>query len=294
MFDERQFLINKYLELTKQHKCPVAELDGGLVYYYADKIGSNIYINGEVSEKIIEIDVKSAFPTICKFLYGPNHWFVKKIYEFDNKFDRNKYIAVTLTHNKSPDLKYKINDLNIWSKVIVLTYCYSYLIDPFLLELKKDGIVVTCKEVNPETNDVLDLLYELGFKFHSNFIDQYLRYHRTSIYAQSKELTIKGTFKNPPNFVKSFLKQVLNNNNLVYNNDFLYNIKNIYSKLYFDILILKGLYTDIEDKYEFAPLKFINSEGKLQHLKSIYECKDVIVPEQYLYNVIYPVIALLK
>ena len=66
-------IIELYTSLTKY--CPINTLGSPFSWYYADQGDSNILANN-----LIEMDVKSAFPNICRIKLGEAHPFVEAIY----------------------------------------------------------------------------------------------------------------------------------------------------------------------------------------------------------------------
>ena len=82
-------LIDIFINITKGES--IAQIGSPFLFYYSDDIDKDILI-----KDIFSIDIKSAFPTICKILFGDESEFVKKIYSFDKKLERNIFISTTL------------------------------------------------------------------------------------------------------------------------------------------------------------------------------------------------------
>ncbi len=288
-------LINLYSIITKD--CNINQFNKYIMYFYADTLKNNIYLNNKLN--IIEIDITAAFPTICYMLYGRNHWFSKLIQQKENKFEKNKFIAITLTHNKSPDLIYKLTDLNIWSKIIILGYCYSIYNDIHIIELQKDGVLFIYKNLNNkftyEQSTFLNTLSNFNFKFTKNKIYNYFRINKTSyIIYDDDNIFIKGQYKNLPKRILDIIIDLVINNK-IYDQKYLENIKQLYSNFYFNILINAGLYNEIKYNYIFYNNKVISfNTSKLQILKTIYDSKNIINPIGYLSYIIYPILYLLR
>ena len=61
----------RYEELSK--------IDKYIAYYLADQEDQYVCSRQTASNKIVELDIKSAFPTICRKLFGLESGFVKKM-----------------------------------------------------------------------------------------------------------------------------------------------------------------------------------------------------------------------
>ncbi len=268
-------LIDDYCRVTKN--CDINKLSGVFAYYFGDNISSYISVKSNNDIKIFDIDIKSAFPNICRILFGENDPFVKEIFSIDNKLERNKFISISLTHNKT--FKYKISDLNIYSKIIILGYIYTLFDDISILEYKKDGVLFIGK-VRPmiEENEIIKLIDNYQIQFSQKSSKRYMRFNRTSIIYYEDKVDIKGMYKTLPIIIKD----------LILNYETNVNLKQIYSNIYFDILKKSNLKELITNYYLFDTSNYLTIDGSLK--SDINQCH----PPSYLIYIIYPYLNLLS
>jgi len=131
-------LMTLFVDITVD--CDIAQLGPPFSYYYADVLKSNL-----LAKDVFEVDVKSAFPTICKLYFGEEHPFVKSIFAIDSKLERNIFIATTLKQQAEQDGGHYLNELNLWSKILVLGYTYCRYEDVSIIQYVKDGVIIRGK-----------------------------------------------------------------------------------------------------------------------------------------------------
>jgi hypothetical protein len=272
-----------YVEITKE--CPIGTLGPPFTYYHNEQIKSNV-----LATDLVELDVKSAFPTICRLYFGEKHQFVKEIERIDGKLKKNIYIATTLKAQSQVDGKPYLNELNLWSKILILGYTYCKYDSISILQYVKDGAVLKGElrnEITPDMDKFLQFTIDSDIIFHDKPIDLYVRFNKTSIikYFSSSEYSIKGSFRNLPKYIHD---EVLTSffNGEIYNKQLLLDIKNKYSKLFFEILYNSHLKEDI-DYYYLINDKYLDINGKLGQLKTLD-------PKIYLLQIIYPILSLLR
>lgn len=284
MNDVTTDLISMYIEITQSS--PINTLGKPFTYYYADDRDVKTDI---ISSHLFEIDIKSAFPTICKIMFGHEHPFVQNIYALDDKLERNIYIATTLKQQSQIDGHTYLNDLNLYCKILILNYVYSKYEDISVIEYVKDGILirgVRKPKVTPMQKRFLEFVQSYNIEFHENIIPTYMRFNKTSIYVKSKEkIKVKGRFHDPPEFIIDSLKKLLSGN--IYDFKLLNKMKKVYTNLFFEILKQSSLLDDLKYYYEFGDGKYVNKTGTLSTLSDIY-------PKGYLVEFIYPILSLLR
>jgi len=257
-----------YQEITKT--CPFNTSPSESFYYTEqDHLETDLLVRN-----CIEIDISSAFPSLCKFLFGENHPLVQKIFSFDNKFERNKFIAISLTHQN-----YNINlkALNSWCKFIILGYIYNNFTNVNIIEYKKDGALFTgiykYDEASNEFNSYIE--DEINIKFHIEKVSLYVRFNKTSIFQYNNKVSVKGKYKEPPEFIKD----------LINNNSEMNNIKLYYSDFFCELLKLSNLTQEIQYYYKFNG-KFIQRDGSLSF--------ELSSPKNILIYFIYPLLSIIQ
>lgn len=280
----RSNLITRYINLTKD--CPINQLGPPYTFRYGDEISSNILVTN-----IVEIDIKSAFPIICKILFGENHPFVQNIFKLDDKLQRNIYISTTLKQQSEKDGVAYLNELNLLSKILILSYVYSNFTNITILEFVKDGVIIKAEPFHNNTKDNCELekiIQEYDIQFHRKKIDTYIRVNKTSIlkYNNIEKLKLKGPYNSPPEFILYIFKEFFNGK--LYDKPLLYMIKKVYDQLYYNILFKSHLSHDIKKYYQFQDNKFLSANGKVTH--NIAEINAF----SYLEEFIYPVLSLLR
>lgn len=246
-----------------------------IVYYLSDAKQNII----KADNNIIEIDIKSAFPTICKILFKDDPSFLNKLHELeDKKLERNIFISTTLKGSGY------LKQLNLISKMIISSLLMSNDPDAVILELKKDGIVYIGKSVLGQSQ-ILDYYTSLGFIFHETKYNKYVRCQKTSYFVHTdNSLVIKGIYKDRPDFLYKISQKILTQDYVDYNF-----LNKIYSKKYFQIIkhnILDELFLKY---YNCQENKYLNKNFRYNKIKLISSIDD-LTPKNYLKLFIYPLI----
>lgn len=280
-------LLNEYINLQfPPLYSEVTKIGGPISWYLADSQDNLISVEkGE--NYIVDIDIQSAFPTICRNLYGNDSEFIKKMDSIEEKRGKNIFIATSL---KGKPLK-TINNI---SKLTILGVIFDIsqqesLDDIDILELKKDGCLIVCKKdtwerlknIHNLTNRFTSFIINSNFYFHIKENLKYVRCNRTSfVLDDSQKLSIKGKYKNCPSGLKEiieriFLKKSYNINDLL----------TIYSNKYFKLLRNYNL-INLLNKYYLVDNKAIDSGGEYK----IYNSNLDIDPRMYLKIFVFPAI----
>ncbi len=262
----------------------IAKLDRAINWYLADHENCYIFCRKNININIVEFDIKSAFYTLCNLLFDPESDFIKKLNELQTKKERNIFISKSLKNTQY--LKW----LNILCKTIVLGIIFELKLVK-ILEIKKDGAVITCdSEVLYKLNEFINkkeypgnfskYISEKGIEFKLTEYDRYIRAYRTSwFWSIQNSLKIKGIYKYLP---KKIEKHVLN----LFNEEStdLEELNKIYSRKYLEIVLLNNLSEIINDCYLCSNGRFIDRDGKY--------CNQVntIEPRNYLKIFIYPIL----
>lgn len=276
-------LINKYISITEN--CPIGELGAPFTFYYADKANSNILANN-----VIEIDIVKAGPTMCRILFG-NTPFVQKLFEIEDKKERSKMISTTI---KEWDEKYNTNyttELNILNKISVIGYVYALFEDIHILEYVKDGIIFSGIKTKPNKlkKDFVNCLQSCSVDFHEDNIKTYMRFNKTTIIKYKNDLKIKGIYNSAPEFICDIINKLCNGE--IYNNELLFKIKHIYSNKFYQVLKESNLVDLINYYYSFTNS---SSPKYLDFDNSFIGSRYKINPKNYLFNIVYPILTLLR
>jgi len=280
----------------------ISTLDKHIAYYLADYQDQFISARKESDNKIIELDIKSAFPTICRNLFGEESEFVRKMDSIEKKRERLIYIATTL--KEAGDY---LIQLNIMCKMIVLGTISELLPDDnfLIFELKKDGILFTCsgqslerlKTLMPIENSqrLINMdhektysqlpfnkyLIEKNFMFHLTEYIFYYRGNKTSTFynEDQSKLIVKGRYKYMPKKMEEIILKILS-----LTHDELNQIREIYTPEYLKICQQNGLNEILDNYYICDNDCVINSLGN--YVK--YNHTVHIDPMVYLITFIYP------
>lgn len=284
--DSREFIVNLYLKLTAD--CSIAQLGPPFSYYYADEMKNNIIAN-----ELVEVDVKSAFPTICRILYGKDHPFVQAIFAEPDKLKRNILISTTLKAQGQIDQNPYLNELNLWSKMLVLCYVYSKYTNITIIEFVKDGVLIKGERRNNVSEDgqsFANFIIDNNVVYHEKLINTYIRFNKTSFqYFNTNTLKIKGKYHTPPEFLKESILKFFQGE--LYDKPTLQEIKKYYSHLFSKILIRASLKQEIYQYYAFTAsenAKFLNINGELTPKIQEMDSKS------YLLDFIYPLLSLFR
>ncbi len=294
-------ILNLYTKLKfPQRYEELSKIDKYIAYYLADSEDQYVCSRQTNENRIIELDIKSAFPTICRKLFGLESDFVKKMDSITEKKGRLIYIATTL--KEAGDY---LTQLNIICKMVILGLLFELIADDNFLvyELKKDGLLMSCQPnsleilqnsisaVNSPNSSIIDdednypfttFINRSLFNFHLTPFINYYRSNKTSIFTtESSEIIVKGKYKYVPTKLR---EQILKINCLEeYDRDHL--IK-VYSSTYFKICRDNGLTQVLNDYYIGDNDCVINMKGhyvKLNH-------KLELDPHMYLRLFVFPAI----
>lgn len=279
-------LLNKYSKISfpEEYK-EISKIDKSISWYFADSSQQFITLTDSSISKIIELDIKQAFTSICKCLFDGNTQFIKEMNAIEDKKSRNIYIA---THLNSDQLRW----LNIISKIIIMGVTFEANKDNniLLLELKKDGVVISCdSEINNTINkltngepigEFTEYIFNNNFKISLDYHMKYIRCNRTSYFWSGQNLTIKGQYKYCPIKIYELQNKILKEEDVDFSN-----YEKIFSQNYFNILVTNNLNEVLKDYYLCNNNKYLSQEGKyIQILK-----EDNISSRNYLKTFIYPI-----
>lgn len=244
-----------------------------ITYYEADTKNKSISSN----TTIYEVDLKSAFPSICTLMFGPESDFVKKMNSFDDKLEKNKFIAISLKETEY------LKQLNLISKMVITSSVIANDPESVILELKKDGILYMGKEFN-FNNEIIKEYTNMGFTIHLNIYKKYIRYMKTSYFLdEDSNLIIKGIFKDRPKFLNDKTISILNGDEIDMDE-----LHKYYSKLYWKIIQRNSLYELFNKFYNCDGNKILNKYLQYQQIKTFNDCN--ILPRNYLKLFIYPLL----
>jgi len=274
-------LIPLFVEIVTDIKFKT--LGSPYTYQLADELETNL-----LAKSVFEIDIKSAFPTICKLMYGEDDPFVKKIYSIENKIERNKFIAITLKKQGEIDNKAYLSDLNLWSKILTMGYIYSKFIDVVIIQYIKDGAIFigTYNEnISDIQNTFIDFIIKNQVIFHERRIDTFIRFNKTSIVKCRNEITIKGDYHDLPKYIcETIIPSLLGGS--IYDYELLNRIKRVYSNTYCQIVKNSAMVNEVKYLYEING-SYLNIFGKPDSLKNLD-------PLSYLRYIIYPILSLCR
>ena len=275
-------LIDIFINITKGES--IAQIGSPFLFYYSDDIDKDILI-----KDIFSIDIKSAFPTICKILFGDESEFVKKIYSFDKKLERNIFISTTLKQWSQITKVDYLSEITLLSKILIFNYVFSKYSNIKILEYAKDGMYIhgiPNTQYNEYSEKFFKLMEKYKIVYHEDKIETYIRFNKTSIYQTKNNIEIKGKYKDLPDGLHDIIIKLLSG--LIYNQELILLIQKVYSRDYFNILFYGGVIDYLESLYKFKNNKFININGDF--IDSI----NNVNPYSYLYNIIYPILNLIR
>jgi hypothetical protein len=276
-----------YSELTKD--CPINKIGEDINYYQSDKLGSNLLVRN-----CIELDMSSAFPNICRYLFAESDpQFIENLNKIDVKKEKNIFLSNYLK-NKDANRNYLI-ELTNYAKIFTLGHIYNNYSNIDIIEFKKDGALFTGELKTIKNKQWEDFSRENNFTYHREDISFYCRYLKTSIYKKinSDEIVVKGIYKNPPKYIEKNVLPKLIINNDIFGND-LVGLKTIYSRKFLNILHLSELFEDIKNYYAFNENKYISSRLKLEPIVFGPKIIEIIEPFLTLKQFIYPLLSLLR
>jgi len=269
-------LISEYITHIKppDHHIDLAKLGGPISKYLADESNNLISLTGNNTTHIIDIDITSAFPTLCNNLFNEDSQFLQTLNSIKDKKPKNIHIATTL---KGEPLK----QINQMCKLIILGVIFDTdnkieLNNILVLELKKDGCIISCptetinrlENLNSLTNPFTNFINSHNFNFHLNSFSKYIRSNRTTFLLNKKldNIDIKGYYKHVPIKLKEIMLNVLINN--LKNID---DVNHIYTKLFFKIIQKNNIINFLNDYFICDKNKVIDEVG--QYVKLQYNTK---------------------
>ncbi len=270
--------LEEYTKLTE--KCAISKLGEKFTFYYADNNDVQV-----LARDCIELDIRSAFPTICKLMFGEDDAFVKEIFKKETKIEKVIYISTNIKKIKREE---SLKTLNNYCKLFIFGKVFNDYDNITILEYKKDGILFN-GELREESQikNVEDLLNKHKIEFKQSSVETYFRFNMTSIYEyEDNKIEIKGILKDCPEFLIDEIFPNLLSGEI--NNSI---IKKVYSNKYYEILKQNGLRDKINYYYAFGENnnKFLNNNGKLEKISLTN-----INPNQVLIHFLYPMIGLLR
>ena len=284
-------LLSKYSKINfpEQYK-EIAKADKAISWYLADSTNQFITVAKITNINIIEIDIRQAFTNICRNIFETSNEFIIQMNQIEDKKTRNIFIATSLVNTEYLRL------LNIISKIIVFGVLFE-IGDITLLELKKDGAIVTCNDetlgrlinINDKSlssnYEFLNYVLLNNFEFHMSQHDRYIRSNRTSYFWDGSNLIIKGTYKHSPIYIKKLQKLIIQNNFENYNE-----VIKIYSRHYLNILLLNNLNELLNEYYICDNKRYLSADGKY-----VVKAKDNdIDPRNYIKTFLYPIVLSMK
>lgn len=283
-------IIKRYFKIKfpKQY-INVCRIDGPLAWYFADNTDQFVFVNGILeNRKLIEIDIKSAFPTICNAYLGDIYpEFIKTLNSFEDKKQKNIFIATSL--KKTPYLK----QLHLLSKLIILGYIFDRSNDDILLlELKKDGCTIltnydTYDELvyNTNSGSFVSFIHECNFEFKIDDYLKYLRSNKTSVFLKEVDnnykIIRKGIYKYIPPYIEEQIMKLLTDDVIDVDN-----LNKIYSLKYYNIVRTNNLIELFEKYYVCSNKTLLNQNLKYEKIK----LNNNIAPRNYLEIFLFPVL----
>jgi len=274
-------LIPLFVQIVTEDK--FRTLGPPFTYQLADDVKTNM-----LTKSAIEIDVKGAFPTICRLMYGKEDPFVQSIFAIPDKFERNKHIAITLKRKGDLDGKSYLTDLNLWSKILTMGYIYSRFEDIVIIQYVKDGAIFIGthkEEFDMNCKSFVDYIHDNDVVFHERQIDTFIRFNKTSLVAYGGDVTVKGLYHDLPEYISHDIIPALLSGS-IYDYTLLDKVKKIYSKLYGQISLSTPAHSDIKKFYDING-KYLNSLGKPDSLSNLD-------PRAYLRYIVYPILSLCR
>lgn len=265
-------LFTHYCELVPEEKLfKIGEIFN---YYYADDLNSKI-----LTRKLIKVDIKSAFPTICELIFGSNDPFIQKLKLIENKLEKNIFISNTL---KNITDKNYLLELNNYSKMIVFNYVFNNYENVTVFEYQKDGVLFTGDELRSRNKTLTDILTST-FIFHIDTIDLYIRFGKSSYYYANNELDVKGALKNPPTYVSNKIKEIIKDPYINLNE-----ILEIYTDKRFLIYKSLNLIPELTKYFKFNDLYYLDKYGAKK--TSSVDC----YPRSILKFCLFPILSMLR
>ena len=277
------------LELSPNYH-ELGKVDKYISWYLADAKNELVTIKSINNYKyILDIDITSAFPTICNNVFKNIHDdFLNQMNSYTDKKEKNIFIATSL--KESGWLK----TINIICKIIILSIINSCpnRDEVLILEIKKDGATIVCNDENyyyfqniteNASHEIIKFILNSEFKFHTKEYSRYLRENKTSYFLDTDNiLDIKGIYKHMPEYISNKILDIYSGINLLNIDEILY----IYSNIYFQTISTNNVIELINKYYICNNKKILNHKGKYD----TYKRNININPNIYLQIFIFPVI----
>jgi hypothetical protein len=275
-------------------------------------ISSPLSYNLKKKFKIIEIDIKSAYPTIIHNMYSDNNsQLLLKLNKLKTKKEKNIFIGKSFNN----EILKRLNQISKMIIIGIILEFHNYLetkqnnnIFLKIFEIKRDSCVFLCGEFLykslykiledrkiPRKNKFMDFIFNCGFRFHYSEYDYYLRLNSTSnfINIKKKELIRKGKFKYIPKALPEYIFKIITKK--ITDNDLIY-LKKIYSFETLKKLRKYKLHKIIDDYYKCIDFqnktnkfKFLLSSSNKKNLLNYYNSFNLdINPSNYLKVFIFP------
>ena len=285
-------LINSYTQVKLPPRYEeIGKINSHIAWYLADSNDYFVTAKQKKNTYIVDVDITSAFTTICNNLFPSDSEFVIKMNEIDDKKGRNIFIATTL---KGDHLKI----LNYICKTIVFGIVFDTPNEEdreytSVLELKKDGILVSCNEntfrrlqnLGDFGGNYTKKLIEKKFQFHTTTYQKYVRSNRTSLFLADNKLQIKGIYKYFPKQTRQLALDVLLEKGIN-----LKKLKEIYSDKIWNIIKQNALREMLENYYVCENDQVVDYTGRYVKLSINTE----VDPRLYLKLFVFPSILLNK
>jgi uncharacterized C2H2 Zn-finger protein len=283
-------LLEEYLKINFPINLQeISKIDKYINWYLADINNNYISAKSNDEQVIIELDIKSAFPTICNALYSDRKDFINYINNPNlEKKERLIYIVKNLNQEER-----KL--LNIICKIIimgVLFFDYDINSEIIILEIKKDGLIAIISyndynrinNLNNTNNNFINLLNKNNFIINIKKYKNYIRCNKTSWYIYDNFINIKGFYKYQPSFILEEGKNIIFNNSIKNIND----LKNIYYNKQYSNLIFQNNLNSLIQKYFICDDKNRILNANRNYIE--YKYGLIIDPFLYIQTFIFPLL----
>ena len=221
-----------------------------IVYYLSDLDDSKI-----TASNVWEVDIKSAFPTICNHIFAKDDPFLIHLNELTNKLEKNIFISTTLK-----DTQY-LKQLNYIAKMIISSVVMTADPEATIFELKKDGIIYKGNPIK-ETS-LYDQFITDGYEIKQIPYTKYMRFLKTSYYLEpTMNLIIKGIYKERPAFLTTISENLFNGTPI--NED---DLIKYYSQEFFQVVKQNNLDELLLKYYLTDSMTYINNSFRYEKLK---------------------------
>jgi len=237
------------------------------VVYYPEK--PIIVRDNSDSYRLVEVDIKSAYPSLLKKYFEDVYFDIEKnIEEVNEKIVRNILISKGATEI--------LTDLQNLAKINLLSFIENVLGGGYVIEFKKDGGVFLVPEIH--FNDVYE--YE-SLLFRVDKISKYLRFSNTSFYYYKKnpEVVIKGKYKYVPKYILDFFNGKIKRNKIL----------DLYTDLFKTICIVTNNIDELSKLYycynkDNKEKRYIlDAKGKYIEAKELYKVEPIVYKTKFIF-----------